>query len=160
MTENPLFWVAAGFVVFIGLVYKPLMAFATKALDARAEKIKAELNAAVRLREEAEAVLAAYQKKQRESVKEAEQILDSARAEAALMAETAEADLKKHIAARTKLAEEKIAQAERQAIADVRTHVVDMAVSAARSILVHRLETSATADSVTRAIDEIERKIH
>ena len=76
------FWVALAFVMFIAVVYKPVSRKMAAALDARAEKIKQELDEAVRLREEAQALLAGYERRQNEALKEAEDILGHAREEA------------------------------------------------------------------------------
>lgn len=157
---DPHFWVLASFVIFVGLAWKPLSRMIAKGLDERAAKIKAELEEAGRLREEAQAVLLAYQKKQQESLKEAEAIVAKAKDDAARMAAAAEAELKAAIENRTKAAMDKIAQAETQALQEVQSHVVDVAISAARSIIVSHLDKNASDDLIKLAITDIERKVH
>ena len=82
MFSDPTFWTAVAVVLFIALVAKPVSRMATKALDERAEKIKAELDEAERLRNEAQDLLAQYQRKQRDAAKEAEAIIEHAKQEA------------------------------------------------------------------------------
>src|SRR5215470_6310763 len=115
------FWVAVGFVVFCGiLVYLGVPKMMLDALDERSARIKAELDEARRLREEAQRLLADYQRKQREAEGEAEAIIASAKAEAERVAAEAKAKVEEFVARRTRMAETKIAQAEAQALADVR----------------------------------------
>jgi F-type H+-transporting ATPase subunit b len=130
------FWVVVSFIAFFAIVfYLKVPGLINKALDDRAEKIRRELDEARRLREEAQAVLADYQRRAREAEEEAKAIIDQSRREAeALEAET-ELRLKDSLERRTRLAEEKIARAEAQAIDDVRSTAIDVAVAAAEAIL-------------------------
>ena len=154
------FWVALAFVAFVALIAKKGYELITAALDKRAESIRAELEEAVRLREEAQALLAGYQRKQRDAAAEAEAIVDHAREEAARLAEEAEKDLTAAIERRTKLAENKIAQAEAQAVADVRSLTVDMAVDATRRIIAEKLDKKRAGPLVDDAIAGLEKKLH
>lgn len=160
MLEDPRFWVAISFFVFIVLTYKKIAAFALRALDERSARIKHELDEARRLREEAQAVLAQYKQKQSEYLKEAETILDNARRDADLMRGYSENELKASIDARMKQAMDRIAQEEAHAIADVRNHVVDIALSAARELIVDHVSTLPQDELVKLALSDIERKIH
>jgi F-type H+-transporting ATPase subunit b len=160
MLENPTFWVAVAFVLFVGLSYKKLAALMTKALDDRAAKIKAELDEARRLREEAEQVLAQYKQKQAEYMKEAEAMLAKAREDAEKFGAHAEAEMKAALDARTKNALERIAREEDKAIEDVRNHVVDIALAAARAIIVDHVGSLPQDELVKLALADIERKIH
>lgn len=130
------FWVIVSFVLFFAIVfYLKVPGMINKALDDRSDKIRRELDEARRLREEAQAVLADYQRRAREAEEEAKSIIDQSRREAeALEAET-EIKLKDSLERRTRLAEEKIARAEAQAIDDVRSTAIDVAVAAAEAIL-------------------------
>jgi len=130
------FWVVVSFIAFFAIVfYLKVPGMISKALDDRAEKIRRELDEARRLREEAQAVLADYQRRAREAEEEAKSIIDQSRREAeALEAET-ELRIKESLERRTRLAQEKIARAEAQAIADVRATAIDVAVAAAEAIL-------------------------
>ena len=158
--QNPSTWVLVSFVLFIGLVAKPVGRIITKSLDDRAAKIRTELDEAVRLREEAQEVLASYQKRQQESMKEAEEIVAKAHEDAARIKSQAEENLKTAIDNRMKLAMEKIAQSEAKALQDVQNHVVDIAISAARSIILDHMDKSSGQELVKFAISDIERKIH
>lgn len=157
---NPVFWVTLAFVLLVALAAKKVAVLMAGVLDDRGAKIQAELDTARRLREEAEEVLALYKQKQAEFGKEAEAILAKARADANHISAHAEADLTAALDARTKHALEKIAQEETAAIIDVRNHVVDIALAAARSIIVDQVSTLSKDDIVKLAIADIERKIH
>jgi len=137
MFADTTFWVGVGFLIFIGiLVWKKVPAMIAAALDDRAAKIRSDLDQAARLREDAQALYADYQRKQRDALKEAEEIVAHARAEAERMARQAEIDLRAQIERRKAMAEAKIAQAEQAAIKDVRAAAADLAISAARRIIV------------------------
>ena len=130
------FWVAVAFVIFIGvLIYFGAHRMILDALDQRSARIKAELDEARRLKDEAQALLAEYQRKQGEAEREAADILAGARAEAERLATEAKAKSEEFLARRTKLAETKIAQAEAQALADVRNAAAEAAVAAAEKVL-------------------------
>jgi len=124
------FWVLIAFVIAIAyLVYKT-RTIVTGSLDARAAKIKAELDEAQRLREEAQATLADYQRKQRDALKEAEAIVAQAKAEAERAAEQGARDLDAAIERRKHLAVEKIALTEAKVLAELRNLAVDLAIAA------------------------------
>lgn len=92
MLRTAEFWVLVAFVVFVVLAFKPLRKAVTGALDERAEQIRKQLDEANKLREEAQATLASYKRKQRDALKEAEEIVTHAKAEAErLRAEAAKA---------------------------------------------------------------------
>jgi len=160
MLEDPRFWVAVSFFLFVALSYKKLAALLLCTLDDRSAKIKQELDEARSLREQAEAVLAMYKQKQSEYLKEAEQILVDARHDADLMREHTENELKDSLDARMKHALDRIAQEEANAIAEVRNHVVDIALAAARSLIVDHVSTLSQEELVALALTDIERKIH
>ena len=129
------FWAFAAFAVFFALVfYMKAPGKMGSALDKRAEAIKAELDEARRLRDDAQGILAEYQRKRQNAEREAEDIIAQAKAEADRLTEETNASLKEMIERRTKAAEVKIAQAEAQAIADVRAAAADVAVAAAGKI--------------------------
>ncbi len=158
--HNPVFWVAASFILFVALSYKKISSILTKTLDDRSARISQELDAARKLREEAEAILAEYKRKQAEYMKEAEQMLVKARADAEDYRKNAEADLKASMDARTQQALDKIAQEESKAIQDVRNHVVDIALAAARSILIEHVSNLPQEELIKLVVSDIERKIH
>src|SRR5262249_2631546 len=129
-------WVAVAFVLFLCLlVYVGAHRRVIGGIDARQTRIKAELDEAVKLREEAKALLAEYERKGREAESEAAAIIASAKGEAERLAAEAKAKMEDFVLRRTKMAEAKIAQAEAQALADVRAAAADTAVAAAEKIL-------------------------
>jgi F-type H+-transporting ATPase subunit b len=157
---DPRLWVTLSFLIFVALGYKKIAAFAANALDERSAKIKAELDAAHALRAQAEAVLEEYREKQSHYLKEAEGILASARTDADTIRAHAEKDLLASLETRMKQAVERIAQEEERAVADVRNHVVDIALAAARNIITDHVSTMSQDDLVKLALSDIERKIH
>ena len=160
MLEDPRLWVALAFFIFIGLTYKKISAYAIRALDERSAKIKTELDEARRLREEAQAVLADYRQKQAEYRKEAESILEEARRDGDILRARAEEDIKAAMDNRMKQAIERIAQEEASAIAEVRNHVVDMALSSARTLIADHVAAMPQDNFVQMTLGDIERKIH
>lgn len=160
MLQDPRFWVAVAFVLFIAVFGKKLWKVLAQGLDGRSARIRSELDEAKRLREEAQAVLDAYRTKHAESLKEAEAILTQARKDANRLVEQANAELKRLLDARTRMAEDKIAQAEKQAVNDVRDHVVDITIAAAKAIIMENIQQMPGDDLIRKAIADIERKVH
>ncbi len=158
---EPETWVAIAFLIFIGVLVKlgvPNLVF--KALDDRSARIRAELDEALKLRKEAEGVLAEYRRRQGEAEKTAESIILNARVEADRMAADAQAKVEEFIARRTKMAETKIAQAETQALADVRATAADVAIAAAEAILVKTTHGAAAEALVTQGIGDLKAKLN
>lgn len=148
MLSDPTFWVAVGFFGFIALVvYFKGPQLIGKALDERSDRIRAELDRAQKLREDAQALFAEYQRKQRDALREAEEIVAQARAEAERIARDAEADLAVALERRRALAESKIAQAEAAAVTEVRDVAINLAIAAAGNILKDEL-TGARAEAL------------
>ncbi|MBB6253924.1 F0F1 ATP synthase subunit B [Nitrospirillum iridis] len=159
--QNPTFWVGVAFVVFVALVvWKGGLGALGKSLDARAEKIRLEIETANKLRQDAEAALTAYQKKQRDALKEADAIIASAREEADRIRQHAEADLEATLKRREAQALEKIAQAEAAALQQVRSLAVDVALAATESLLAQSIDQSRSDAMVAAAIDELPAKLH
>jgi len=154
-------WVAVGFVAFIGLLaYLGVHRQITKSLDGRAERIKAELDEAKKLRDEAVALLADYRRKHREAESEAQEIIDGAKAEAERLAIEAKAKVEEFVARRTQMAETKIAQAEAQAAADVRGAAAEAAVAAAEKILSHETKGKLAAELIAKGIADVRNKLN
>src|SRR5215218_5291401 len=134
--HEPETWVAVAFLIFLGILgYVGVHKTVLSALDTRASRIKAELEEASRLREEAAKLLAEYQRRQGEAEREAAAIVAEAKLEAERIAAEAHTKMEEFVVRRTKMAENKIAQAEVQAVADVRAAAADAAVAAAEKIL-------------------------
>jgi F-type H+-transporting ATPase subunit b len=136
MFFEPEFWVAVAFVILMGVFgYLGVHRTVLQTLDHRSERIKAELDDARRLKDEAAKLLAEYEARRTSAEREAEEIIASARAEAERIAAEAKTKMEDFVARRTKTAESKIALAEAQALADVRAAAADAAVAAASTIL-------------------------
>ncbi len=133
---DPALWVAVAFFGFVGvLLWKKVHITIASALDDRADQIKSELDEAKKLREDAQIVLADYQRKQREAETEAEEIIKQAQKEAEILAAETELKLSEQLERRTRQAEEKIERAEHQAIADVQRAAAQLSITAAEHIL-------------------------
>ncbi|MCP5372571.1 MAG: F0F1 ATP synthase subunit B [Hyphomicrobiales bacterium] len=158
--EEPTFWVLVAFVILIVAVGKPVFRAITKGLDERADLIKAQIDEAVRLREEAQETLASFQRKQRDAAKEAEEIVARAKAEAARLAEKAAADLESSLKRREKQAMDRIAQAEAQAVEDVRNAAIEVAVSATRRLLTEQIDEAKADTLIDAAIKDLPGKLH
>jgi F-type H+-transporting ATPase subunit b len=155
------FWVAVAFVAFVAiLVYYKVPALIAKALDDRAEAIRKELDEARRLREEAQNLLADYQKKHRNVGQEAEAIVDQARREAEALAQETRASLKTTLERRTRLAEDKIARAEAQAVDEVRATAIDVAAAAAEKILREKMTGSGGAALIDQSIRDLKGRLN
>jgi F-type H+-transporting ATPase subunit b len=161
MIKEPEFWVAVAFVLFVGVIlYVGAHKKMTEALDHRSARIKAELDEARRLRDEADKLLAEYQRKQSEAEREAEVIVADAKAEAERVAAEARVKMEEFVARRTKLAEAKIGQAEAQALADVRAAAADAAVSAAEKILRDSAKGPVADNLIAQGIADVKAKLN
>ncbi|MEI6730394.1 MAG: F0F1 ATP synthase subunit B [Pseudomonadota bacterium] len=165
MTEHafyldPEFWVAAAFFMFFVFAGKPLVAALTKMLDDRSSQIAGELADAKRLRQDAAALLEDYKQKQEAALKQAQEIVASAKAEAEMFAKSAEIELKNALDKKTKMSLERIAQAEQKALQEVQDHVVDIALSAARVVIGDHLSRSGNDVLVKQAAGELARKLN
>ena len=159
--QNTNFVVLVAFIGFIGLlVYMKVPGKITGMLDARAVAIKADLDEARALREEAKAVLATYELRQKEVQDQAARIVASAKDEAMAAAAQAKADLKASIARRLASAVEQIASAEAAAIRQVREHAASVAVAAAGDVLAKQMTAEAATASIDAAIAQVEAKLH
>jgi len=150
--EDPEFWVLLAVVAFVIGVWKPARRAILGGLDARAVRIRNELDTAQRLREEAQQALAAYQQQQRQAAAEAEAILAHARGEAERIAAQAARNLEEALERRRRLAEERIAQEEAKALAEIRAVTVDVAISAARQVIAAELDETRGGALIDAAI--------
>ncbi len=154
--NDPVTWTAVGLVIFLVAVFvfmKPHKTIA-KSLDERAAKIRAELDNATALRREAEAKLADAERRQAEAEASATEIVESARREAEQFAKDASVALAERIKLRERLAEERIARAESEAVRDVRLAAVDTASKAAAQILTETLVGKAADDHFAASLDK------
>jgi F-type H+-transporting ATPase subunit b len=150
--KDPEFWVLVAVAIFVALVWKPGKRILIGSLDDRAVRIGQELEAARNLRDEARRALADYQAKQREAANEAEQIVAHARGEAERIAAQSARELNETLQRRRRLAEERIAQEEAKAVAEIRGVAVDIAISAARRVIAAELDETRSAALIDTAI--------
>ena len=159
--HNPEYWVLVAFLIFVFALWRAgVPAQIAKALDGRADAIRNELDQARRLREEAQALLVDYQKKQREAESEAKAIVDAAKREAETMAAETRRTLAEQIERRTKQAEDKIARAEAQAVAEVRGLAVDRALAASAQILAAKASGQTATSMVDASIADLKGRLN
>jgi F-type H+-transporting ATPase subunit b len=155
------FWVAVAFVILLaGFAYLGVHKKIAEALDHRATRIKGELDDARRLKDEAQKLVAEYRAKRESAVKEAEEIVASAKAEAERIAADAKTRMEEFVTRRTQMAETKIAQAEAQALADVRSAAADAAVNAAAKILSQTVKGQTADTLLSQGIAEVRQKLN
>jgi F-type H+-transporting ATPase subunit b len=160
LLANAHFWVNIGLVLFILLAGRKLWKALTSGLDQRSMRIKAQLDEAQKLRDEAQALLNEYQRRQKEAAEEAAGILASAKELAEHHTRDAMAALEASMTRREKLALEKIAQAEAHAAAEVRREAVEVATAATRKLLTQALTDDRATALVDQSIKELDRKLH
>jgi F-type H+-transporting ATPase subunit b len=159
--HNSTFIVTLAFILFIGiLLYACAPAKVGALLDKRAALIKAELEEARALREEAKALLASYERKQKEVKEQSERIVAGAKAEAEAAGKAAKADLVVSVARRLAAAEEQIAAAEAAALRAVREQAISVAVAAAGEVLAKQMTAEGAQASIDDAIAQVEAKLH
>jgi F-type H+-transporting ATPase subunit b len=154
-------WVALAFLVFIGLLgYLGVHKMLVKSLDDRSARIKAELDEARKLKDEAAALLSEYRRKHEQAEGEAQEIVAGARAEAERLAVEAKAKIEDFVTRRTQMAQTKIAQAEAQALADVRGAAAEAAVAAAEKILSEETKGKLAAELIAKGIEDVRKKLN
>ncbi len=161
MLQEAEFWVAVGFVILMGVFgYVGVHKTVLTALDHRRDRIKAELDDARRLKDEAAKLLAEYKTRHAAAEREAQDIIASAKADAERIAAEAKTKMEDFVARRTKTAEAKIAQAETQAIADVRAAAAEAAVTAATSIMSQSVKGQVADDLISKGIKDVRDKLN
>jgi F-type H+-transporting ATPase subunit b len=161
MFTEPETWVAIAFIILMMVFgYLGIHKTVLKALDHRGERIKAELDDARRLKDEAAKLLGEYKARRASAEREAEEIITNARAEAERIAAEAKAKMEDFVTRRTKTAEGKIALAEAQAVADVRAAAANAAVAAASTILSQSVKGPVADDLLAKGIAEVRAKLN
>lgn len=160
MLHDSHFWYAVAFVVFIALVLKLAGKGILSGLDDRGRRIAAELEQAQKLREDAQAALAQFQRKQRDALKEAEAIVAQAREEADRIRVQAAKDLEHALKRREQQAIDKVAQAEAAALQQVRDLAVDIAVQATEKLLVENIDDTRNNVLIAGALKDLSAKLH
>ena len=158
--SDPETWVAITWLIVVGLLSRPVYRGITAALDLRREKIRARIDEAERLCAEAQDMLASYQKKQREALNEAKAIVAHAKAEAERLAAQSAKDLDELLKRREQQAVDRIAQAEAEALREVRNTAVDIAVAATRKLIADNLPADKAAALVDAAIKDLPTRLH
>ncbi len=155
------FWATVGLVIFLAIVvYLGVPGLIGRSLDGRAERIKTELEEARRLREEAQQLLAEYQRKRKEAEREAGDIVSAAKREAESLVAEARQKTEEYVTRRTAMAEQKIAQAEREAVNEVRSRAVDIAVAAAGQLLAGKVDQKADAELFKSSLKDLRGKLN
>jgi len=155
------FWVLIAFLIFVGLLlHLKVPALLTKGLDDRAEAIRKELDEARRLRQEAQDLLTEYQQKQKQAETEARAIVEEAQREAEAIKVEGARQLKEQLERRARLAEEKIARAEAQAVAEVRGTAIELATAAAERVLAERAKGDVGQSLVGQAIRDLKGRLN
>ena len=160
MLQDPTFWVAVGFLILAILavlfVRKPILGM----LDARVDSVRASLDEAASLREEAQQLLAEYQRKQRDAVKETEAMVARAKEEAERISRDGTEALEAALKRREELAIDKIAQAEADAVREVQRISVEVAIDATRVLIADKLDGARADTLIDEAISDISNKLH
>ena len=159
--RNTDFIVTLAFLLFVGiLVYFKVPSIIGGLLDKRAETIRAELDEARKLREEAQELRASFERKKAEVKDQAERIVAKARADAELAAQQARADLETSIVRRLKAAEDQIASAEASAVRAVRDQAIAVAISASRELIAKKMEAEDAAKLIESSIATVDARLH
>jgi len=155
------FFALVGLILFLAiLAYVKVPAMLTGSLDKRADQIRNELEQAKKLREEAQQLLAEYQRKRKEAESEAESILNAAEKEAAVLREEAKAKSEEYVSRRTAMAEQKIQQAENDAINEVRASAVDLALVAAEKLIGAKVDSKASGELFKASLGELKARLN
>jgi F-type H+-transporting ATPase subunit b len=158
--HEPEFWVAIAFVILIAAIVRPVYRIIVTGLDNRAQVIRSQIEEAERLRDEAQELLASYERRQRDAMKEGERLLEQAREEAERLSAHAADDLERSLKRREQNALERIAQAEESAVAEVRAVAIEVAISAARKAIEDNMSARKANALIDGAIKELPQKLH
>ena len=159
MLQDPTFWVAVAFVIFVIAVFKPIKGTLIGGLVAKIEEIRREVEEAEKLREEAQSLLANYQRQQRQAMQDAENIVARAKEEAGRHRAEADEAMKEMVRRQEEQAREKIAQAEAAAIQEVKSMAVDLAMAASEKLLADKLVGDEGSRLIDKSISEIPQKL-
>lgn len=158
---NTNFVVLVSFLLFVGvLLHFKVPAMLTGQLDKRADGIQSDLDEARKLREDAQTILATYERKQKEVQAQADRIVEQAKNEASMAAEQAKEDLKGSIARRLAAAKDQIASAEASAVKEVRDQAIVIAIGAANDVIAKQMTAAEGNNLIAAAIEEVDAKLH
>lgn len=155
------FWALVSLIIFLGIVaYFKVPGMMAKSLDERADRIRNELDEARRLREEAQQLLAEYQRKRKDAEKEAGELIAAAEHEAEGLVADARQKTEEYVERRTAMAEQKIALAEAEAVNEVRQSAVDIAVAAAQTLITEKADEKAVGAMFKDSVKELKEKLN
>ena len=155
------FWALVGLIIFLGiLIYIKVPGTMASALDKRADQIRNELEQAKKLREEAQQLLAEYQRKRKEAEAEAADLVSAAEREAAALRAEAKAKTEDYVTRRTAMAEQKIRQAESDAINEVRASAVDLAIAAAERLIADKVDSKTSGDLFKASLSDMKTRLN
>ena len=161
MTYDATFFALVGLILFFVLIaYLKVPGMMAKSLDQRAENIRKELDEAKRLREEAQVLLGEYQRTRKEAEADAAEILASAEREAAALMQEARQKTEEFVARRNVLSEQKIRQAESDAVAAVRSAAVDLAIAAAGKVIADKTDGSTQNALFQDAVGKVQARLN
>jgi len=158
--QNSDIWVLLGFVLFFALVYKRISGVVVTNLDERSENIRKQIEEARTLREEAQTMLAQYQRQQRDAEKTASEMIADAKHQADDLLKQAQIDAEAMAERQKKMAEARIAQMEAQAVAEVRAVAAEVAVQATRSLIEQQMDAGKASDILAESIDKLPSRIN
>jgi F-type H+-transporting ATPase subunit b len=161
MAIDNTFWALVGLLIFLGIViYMKVPGMMAAGLDARADKIRADLDEAKRLRDEAAALLAEYQNKRKQAELDAVEIVKAAQRDAEALAADAQQKTEEFVKRRTAMAEQKIAQAESDAVNAVRASAIDVAIAAAGKIMGGKSSEKLNADMFKQSLSDVKARLN
>ncbi len=160
MEYGPEFWVALSFVLLVVAAFKPVGKVIINALDGRSAKIQKELDEALKLREEAQELLASYQRKQKEAAEEALKIITNAENETKRIILEAEKNLEESLNNKIQIAMQKIATYEHSVMQEVRTNSIDIAIGTVRNLIKEKINNEISEKLVTSAVNEMNKKLN
>lgn len=152
---DPVNWVLLSFVLFFVLFGRKMWSALAGMLDDRAATVKAELEEAAKLRQEAEAMLREAETRRAEAVAEAKALIEGAKAEAGRVAAAAAAEAEASAKRREQMAMDRIAAAEKAAVDEVRHTAAEIATVAARQVIAEGLTADAGATLIDSAISQL-----
>lgn len=157
---GPEFWLLAALVILIAFIWKPLSRAILGALDGHTARVRAELDEAKRLREQAQTLLAEHQRKLAHGEEQAEAIIAHARAEAERQIKRHQEELEASLKRRREAAEARIAQEEARAVQELRAHAANLAIRTAERLLREQMDDEQKQAMVDRALHEVGRKLN
>ncbi|NCC22360.1 MAG: hypothetical protein EOM26_07845 [Alphaproteobacteria bacterium] len=159
LLANTTFWVALSFLLFIAMAYRFGRMTVLRQLDSRIDEVRKKIATAESLRVEAQEMLAQYQRKQRDAIRDAEKIIDAAKVNAARIRKQAEADLDESLARREQMMVARIERMQQDALREIQERAADLAIAAAEELVAGKLDKNANAALVEESIRDISSRL-